>query len=149
MIVKVVGDPAWERGSRLGLTDTTFDVGNPAGNVSPAQARATCNIRFNDLHTPDSLLRRNMRLLLAEPFASAHQREFARHVTGDSSTLLGTVRVLQGLRADGTSFPMEMVLTDAALDTGHLLVASVRDITRPAPPMPCWPPIGRIRASSC
>jgi glycosyltransferase involved in cell wall biosynthesis len=25
VIVKVVGDPAWERGSRLGLTDTTFD----------------------------------------------------------------------------------------------------------------------------
>jgi len=40
------------------LVFTTFDVGNPAGNVSPAQARASCNIRFNDLHTPDSLLRR-------------------------------------------------------------------------------------------
>ena len=37
---------------------TTFDVGNPASNVSPAQAFAACNIRFNDLHTPDSLLRR-------------------------------------------------------------------------------------------
>jgi PAS domain S-box-containing protein len=81
-------------------------------------------------HPPDSLLRRNMRLLMAEPFASAHQREFARHMAGDSGGgLLGTVRILEGLRADDTSFPMEMVLTDAALDTGHLLVASVRDIT--------------------
>ena len=40
------------------LVFTTFDVGNPAGNVSPGEARATCNIRFNDLHTPESLLRR-------------------------------------------------------------------------------------------
>jgi succinyl-diaminopimelate desuccinylase len=40
------------------LVFTTFDVGNPAGNVSPAKARATCNIRFNDLHTADSLMRR-------------------------------------------------------------------------------------------
>jgi succinyl-diaminopimelate desuccinylase len=40
------------------LVFTTFDVGNPAGNVSPASARAVCNIRFNDLHTPESLLRR-------------------------------------------------------------------------------------------
>jgi succinyl-diaminopimelate desuccinylase len=40
------------------LVFTTFDVGNPAGNVSPAQARAVCNIRFNDLHTPETLLRR-------------------------------------------------------------------------------------------
>jgi succinyl-diaminopimelate desuccinylase len=39
------------------LVFTTFDVGNPAGNVSPAEARAALNIRFNDLHTPESLLR--------------------------------------------------------------------------------------------
>lgn len=37
------------------LAFTTFDVGNPAGNVSPAAARAAANVRFNDLHTPDSL----------------------------------------------------------------------------------------------
>lgn len=40
------------------LVFTTFDVGNPASNVSPAEARAVCNIRFNDLHTPASLERR-------------------------------------------------------------------------------------------
>jgi succinyl-diaminopimelate desuccinylase len=38
------------------LAFTTFDVGNPAGNVSPAAARASANIRFNDLHSPDDLL---------------------------------------------------------------------------------------------
>ena len=40
------------------LVFTTFDVGNPATNVSPAKARAACNIRFNDLHTPESIARR-------------------------------------------------------------------------------------------
>jgi succinyl-diaminopimelate desuccinylase len=40
------------------LVFTTFDVGNPASNVSPAEARAACNIRFNDLHTPEALKRR-------------------------------------------------------------------------------------------
>jgi succinyl-diaminopimelate desuccinylase len=40
------------------LVFTTFDVGNPANNVSPAQARAVCNIRFNDLHTPETIVRR-------------------------------------------------------------------------------------------
>ncbi len=34
---------------------TTVDVGNPATNVIPAQARAGFNIRFNDLHTGASL----------------------------------------------------------------------------------------------
>ncbi|MBV9062891.1 MAG: succinyl-diaminopimelate desuccinylase [Alphaproteobacteria bacterium] len=40
------------------LVFTTFDVGNTAGNVSPPEARAACNIRFNDLHTPETMLRR-------------------------------------------------------------------------------------------
>ncbi|WP_375458621.1 succinyl-diaminopimelate desuccinylase [uncultured Enterovirga sp.] len=34
---------------------TTLDVGNPATNVVPAEARAVFNIRFNDLWDPESL----------------------------------------------------------------------------------------------
>jgi succinyl-diaminopimelate desuccinylase len=37
------------------LEFTSIDVGNIASNVIPAQARAKFNIRFNDLHTQDSL----------------------------------------------------------------------------------------------
>jgi succinyl-diaminopimelate desuccinylase len=37
------------------LVPTTFDVGNHATNVIPGEARANFNIRFNDLHTPESL----------------------------------------------------------------------------------------------
>jgi succinyl-diaminopimelate desuccinylase len=39
------------------LSFTSVDVGNPTTNVIPGEARASFNIRFNDLHTPDSLLR--------------------------------------------------------------------------------------------
>jgi succinyl-diaminopimelate desuccinylase len=39
------------------LSFTTVDVGNPATNVIPAEARATLNIRFNDTHTAESLER--------------------------------------------------------------------------------------------
>jgi succinyl-diaminopimelate desuccinylase len=37
------------------LALTTIDVGNPASNVIPAEARATLNIRFNDAHSGRSL----------------------------------------------------------------------------------------------
>src|SRR5438309_6577969 len=37
------------------LEFTSVDVGNPAGNVIPAQAKAKFNIRYNDCHTPESL----------------------------------------------------------------------------------------------
>jgi succinyl-diaminopimelate desuccinylase len=38
------------------LAFTTMDVGNETTNVIPAQARAGFNIRFNDRHTPESLM---------------------------------------------------------------------------------------------
>lgn len=34
---------------------TTIDTGNPANNVIPARTKMTVNLRFNDLHTGDSL----------------------------------------------------------------------------------------------
>jgi succinyl-diaminopimelate desuccinylase len=37
------------------LAVTTIDTGNPATNVIPAVARATVNIRFNDIHSSESL----------------------------------------------------------------------------------------------
>lgn len=37
------------------LEITSIDVGNPATNVIPSAGRAVFNIRFNDLHTGDSL----------------------------------------------------------------------------------------------
>ena len=37
------------------LQVTTVDCGNPASNVVPETAHASFNIRFNDLHTPESL----------------------------------------------------------------------------------------------
>ncbi|WBU60539.1 succinyl-diaminopimelate desuccinylase [Paracoccus albus] len=37
------------------LQVTTIDCDNPASNVVPEVATATFNIRFNDLHTPDSI----------------------------------------------------------------------------------------------
>ena len=37
------------------LEFTSVDVGNPASNVIPGQARARFNIRFNDLHNQESL----------------------------------------------------------------------------------------------
>ncbi len=40
------------------LATVTFDTGNPATNVIPAEARATVNIRFNDEHSGQGLIER-------------------------------------------------------------------------------------------
>ena len=43
----------WFQPSTLAIT--TIDVGNPTTNVIPAYGKATFNIRYNNLHTADSL----------------------------------------------------------------------------------------------
>ena len=56
---------------------TTFDVDNPATNIIPASARATFNVRFNDLWTPESLaaeLIRRAGLIDAE--GTRHEMDF-------------------------------------------------------------------------
>ncbi|MCA0422892.1 MAG: succinyl-diaminopimelate desuccinylase [Proteobacteria bacterium] len=47
------------------LEVTTVDTGNPATNVIPAEIRATFNIRFNDLWTPETLADEIIRRLAA------------------------------------------------------------------------------------
>ncbi|MDX2102075.1 MAG: succinyl-diaminopimelate desuccinylase [Alphaproteobacteria bacterium] len=56
-------DEGMERFQPSNLEITTIDVGNPATNVIPAEARAGFNIRFNPLHTGaslEALLRREL-----------------------------------------------------------------------------------------
>jgi succinyl-diaminopimelate desuccinylase len=58
LITALVSEPLDQGSARFqpsNLEFTSVDVGNPAGNVIPAQARAKFNIRFNDHHNQESL----------------------------------------------------------------------------------------------
>ncbi len=61
------------------LEFTTVDVGNKTGNIIPAEARARFNIRYNDVHTRDSLK------ALVEARASAGAKGGRFHIDWDAS----------------------------------------------------------------
>ncbi|MEA2755159.1 MAG: hypothetical protein QOJ54_1448, partial [Aliidongia sp.] len=88
--------------------------------------RAAARI-FN--YAPDQVMRRNIRMLMPEPYASAHDSYLERYVATGQSRVLGTVREVEGRRADGSVFPMEIALTETLLGSGRLFVAAVRDVT--------------------
>jgi succinyl-diaminopimelate desuccinylase len=58
-LIVAIGDEPLDHGSAQfqasNLEFTSVDVGNSASNVIPGQARAKFNIRFNDLHTRETL----------------------------------------------------------------------------------------------
>jgi succinyl-diaminopimelate desuccinylase len=66
------------------LALTTVDVGNPAVNVIPAEATAGFNIRFNDLHTPQSLMKTIEGLAAAVTRAYGGEIRLALQVSGVS-----------------------------------------------------------------
>jgi succinyl-diaminopimelate desuccinylase len=66
------------------LAFTTVDVGNPAVNVTPAEARSGFNIRFNDLHTPDLLLKEIRAIAAAVQREKGGEIEVAASVSGVS-----------------------------------------------------------------
>ncbi|MFN4136658.1 MAG: succinyl-diaminopimelate desuccinylase [Novosphingobium sp.] len=67
---------AWFQPSNLEITD--LDVGNPATNVIPAEARARISIRFNDQHTGAGLI------ALVEEIARRHRGEVRAVISGES-----------------------------------------------------------------
>ena len=98
---------------------------NPSGSIESFN-RAAERI-FG--HAADAVMRRNVRMLMPEPFASAHDGYMERYAATGRSSILGVVREVEGLRADGSIFPMEIALTETVLRGQRLFVAAVRDIT--------------------
>jgi len=83
IIAAVSGDPldnGTEHFQPSNLEFTSVDVGNPAWNVIPAQARARFNIRYNDRHTRESL-----RALIEERVIKASGNRIKAHVVWEPS----------------------------------------------------------------
>ena len=66
------------------LALTTVDVGNPASNVIPASARASLNIRFNDLHSSATLTDWLREEAQKTSDASGIEFDLEVHVSGES-----------------------------------------------------------------
>jgi succinyl-diaminopimelate desuccinylase len=61
---------------------TSIDIGNPAANVIPGAARAAFNVRFNDLHDSQSVIRLVRGRLDGAADGARYELDF--HVTGES-----------------------------------------------------------------
>ncbi len=83
LIAALSGDPL-DKGTDhfqpSNLEFTSMDVGNPAWNVIPAQARARFNIRYNDCHTRESL-----RALIEERVVKASGNRIKAHIAWEPS----------------------------------------------------------------
>ncbi|MEQ6341162.1 MAG: PAS domain S-box protein, partial [Gammaproteobacteria bacterium] len=78
----------------------------------------------------DEVIGQNVNMLMPEPHHSQHNGYVARYLSTRQARCLNFgVREIQGLRKDGSTFPMNLAVSDMQLGDRFLIIGIVRDIT--------------------
>jgi two-component system, LuxR family, sensor kinase FixL len=72
---------------------------------------------------------RNINMLMPEPYHSEHEGYMRRYLQTGVRRVIGIGREVTGLRRDGTTFPMDLAVTEVRLGSYRFFLGSVRDIT--------------------
>lgn len=77
----------------------------------------------------DEVLRRNVKILMPEPHASAHDGYVRRYMQTGERRIIGQRREVEALHKDGRRIPVELSISEMRLGSRRLFVGVVRDIS--------------------
>jgi diguanylate cyclase (GGDEF)-like protein/PAS domain S-box-containing protein len=80
-------------------------------------------------HRASQVLGKNVACLMSEPHRARHDTYLARHLESGKERVVGTEREIDGLRRDGTVFPMELSLVRLEIDGRPHFSGLVRDVS--------------------
>ncbi len=78
----------------------------------------------------EEIVANNIKMLMPEPYMSNHDRYLNNYLTTGKSKIIGIGREVEGMRKDGTIFPIYLTIAEVKLKTGKLFAGIVRDITK-------------------
>jgi ammonium transporter len=80
-------------------------------------------------YSPDEAIGQNVSLLMPSPHHEQHNVYLARYLAGTPSTIFGKSRELVGKRKDGSTFPMELAVSEVKLGIRRAFTGIIRDIS--------------------
>lgn len=80
-------------------------------------------------YAPADLIGRNISMLMPSPHREHHDAYLARYLSTGEARVIGIGREVEGLRRDGTTFPLELALSEVPGKGRRRFTGIVRDIT--------------------
>ncbi len=77
----------------------------------------------------EDVLGRNVSMLMPDPDRERHDSYMQRYLETGVARIIGTGRIVTGLRADGSTFPMKLAVGEAVTDEQRLFTGFVQDLT--------------------
>ena len=75
------------------------------------------------------MLGQNVKMLMPEPYRSEHDTYLENYLSGKPPKIIGHTREVSGRRKDGTEFPINLGVTEIAVDGNRMFVGIIRDIS--------------------
>jgi PAS domain S-box-containing protein len=81
-------------------------------------------------YTIDEVFGRNVDMLMPSPYREEHDTYLSRYVATGRAKIIGSGREVQGLRKDGTTFPLHLSVGDITVQGERKFTGILHDLTR-------------------
>ena len=78
----------------------------------------------------EEVIGKNISILMEENYQLIHDKHIDSYINTEQSKVLGQDRHLIGRRKNGQLIPLEITISDTALDGRHIIIGAVRDISK-------------------
>lgn len=80
-------------------------------------------------YSADEVLGKSLNMLMPKPDAGKHDKYIDNYSDSGKAKIIGIGRVVEGLKKDGTVFPMDLAINELVIDGKRVFTGIIRDVT--------------------